>query len=421
MVKKPEPKKAPRTSRKSSGGSTSKASKKKSTDRRLDGVDAADDRSPERRRFDALLAEVKALGRGGTSPGRPTKWSAGEAGRSWGHKGWVPVDVAVLLLVVYALLTGTPVGALAFGGWAWITGATSEVRPLLSYFSQPGRAKDRLQTLQKALRRGRSIRRNGQPIRDPLPDAVAFLFADGRVEGEHFDVRLPEPARQALLSVAVSWPGDAATAEQRQRALLRGLERLRRHLAADEAAVAALRVDPESLDFALQRAKVSGAEFPGRFEAFGRFLGPEDRRTAGRLVNAAFALSGAYSMTWPIAGLPRVTSRFGPRTHPVLGRRRMHHGIDLGVRVGTPVLAAQAGRVTFVGADAVNGRFLRIDHGHGLTTTYCHLDRHRVKRNAQVDRGDHIADSGNSGRSTGPHLHFQVEFGGTPVDPEMFH
>ncbi len=375
--------------------------------------------SRERERFEKLLAEMRALQTGGHAPaGHFDTPPPARPSPSW----LVGLDVLVRLIVIYALVVGTPLGAIIQRGWVWMTDSSADVRPLLSYFSQPSLTKSRLRPLQTALKRGRIVRRRKTDrTQDPLPAAVAFLFSEHEDEdAQALDVRLPKVAQQALRSVAVLWPGDAATPRQREDALRLGLKRLRQQLGADEAAVAALAVEPESLAFALQRARVSGAEHPGRFEVFERYLTHEERRPAASLVHGAFALAGAFSMTPPIEGKLRVTSPFGYRHHPVLRRRRLHKGIDFGVPIGTPVLAAQAGEVAFVGADGVNGRFIRLDHGHGLTTTYCHLDSTSVEDGEDVARGKVIAKSGNSGRSTGPHLHFQVEFGGTAVDPALF-
>ncbi|MEL7238594.1 MAG: M23 family metallopeptidase [Planctomycetota bacterium] len=290
---------------------------------------------------------------------------------------------------------------------------------MLSYFSQPAKAKFKLASLQAALKRSKAAGRTASD-KDALPAAVAFLLSEGREEGIYLDVRLTASGRKALASVAIVWPGAAAPARQRENALYTALERLRKTFGGDEAAVAALAVDPESLAFALERARKSGGASPDRFDTFGRYLTHDQRRNAAELVHAAFALANGYAMRWPIDGNPRISSPFGYRTHPVLGRRRLHRGIDFAVPVGTPVFAAQAGRVTFVGEDRINGRFLRIDHGHGLTTTYAHLSRHRVTRGEVVSRSQVVGDSGNSGRSTGPHLHFQIDYAGNPVDPALF-
>ena len=377
--------------------------------------------SVERERFEALVAEFKALQGGGPTdsptPPRPTPLPRRRVLAAW----MAAVDIVVLLIVIDALLFGTPLGAIAQRAWATVTNRPSDVRPLLSYFSQPTATKIKLAPLQAALQRAKATRpKDAAKPDDPLPASVAFIFAEGTLDGDHFDVQLPPAGIRALASVAVIWPGDAATAKQRQAALLQGLERLRGQYGADEAAVAALAVDPEALSFALQRAKVTGVAEPGAFEAFTRYLHHEARSAAGPLVHGAFALAGAYSMAWPIDGRQRLSSGFGYREHPVLGRRRLHKGVDVAVPVGTPVRSAQRGEVVFVGADGVNGRYLRIDHGHGLTTTYCHLDGQQVRRGQAVDRGQVVATSGNSGRSTGPHLHFQLELGGTPVDPMLF-
>ena len=116
----------------------------------------------------------------------------------------------------------------------------------------------------------------------------------------------------------------------------------------------------------------------------------------------------------------RLSSPFGDRNHPVLGVDRLHKGVDLSVPVGTPVHAAGAARVRRASEDDVNGRILVLDHGHGVSTLYLHNDALLVGRGSTVARQEVVAKSGNTGRSTGPHLHYQLELGGTAVDPMKY-
>lgn len=120
---------------------------------------------------------------------------------------------------------------------------------------------------------------------------------------------------------------------------------------------------------------------------------------------------------WPVALQTRVSSPFGPRRHPVLGRRSFHHGVDLAVPVDSAVHSMWSGRVTRVAEDAVSGLYLRVDHGQGIETVYCHLHDVSVRQGEPVQRGQRIASSGNSGRSTGPHLHLGLRLDGKLVDP----
>jgi murein DD-endopeptidase len=115
-----------------------------------------------------------------------------------------------------------------------------------------------------------------------------------------------------------------------------------------------------------------------------------------------------------------VSSPFGYRTHPVLGTRKLHTGVDLAVPVGTPVLAVEAATVRRASQDAINGKVLILDHGRGVTTAYCHNSELLVRPGQRVALGEPIARSGNTGRSTGPHLHYQLELSAQPVDPLRF-
>ncbi len=118
---------------------------------------------------------------------------------------------------------------------------------------------------------------------------------------------------------------------------------------------------------------------------------------------------------WPTVG-PQ-TDPFGWRIHPVYGTEHYHDGMDIGVGVGTPIKAASSGTVVMAEWYGGYGKAVRIDHGGGVVTQYAHLSSIEVDYGQKVNAGDIIAYSGNTGVSTGPHLHFSVLVGGTPVDP----
>jgi murein DD-endopeptidase MepM/ murein hydrolase activator NlpD len=115
-----------------------------------------------------------------------------------------------------------------------------------------------------------------------------------------------------------------------------------------------------------------------------------------------------------------IGSRFGVRTHPILKIRKMHTGIDFVANIGTPVYATGKGKVVFVGRNGGYGLEVRIDHGFGYRTLYAHLSKVLVKRGQKVQRGDLIAKSGNSGLSTGPHLHYEISHNGRKLNPSQF-
>lgn len=121
---------------------------------------------------------------------------------------------------------------------------------------------------------------------------------------------------------------------------------------------------------------------------------------------------------WPSRGW--VSSPFGLRVDPYTGNQALHAGIDIAAAIGTKIVAPAAGHVLFVGRDGAYGNLLRIDHGHGLVTQYGHLQSCNVQIGDYVKRGDTIAFLGNSGRSTGPHLHYEVWQNGFAVNPRKF-
>jgi murein DD-endopeptidase MepM/ murein hydrolase activator NlpD len=115
---------------------------------------------------------------------------------------------------------------------------------------------------------------------------------------------------------------------------------------------------------------------------------------------------------WPVRG--RISSSFGPRWG------RMHNGLDIAVSTGTQVKAAADGRITFAGWNGGYGILVIIDHGNGIETRYAHNSRLNVKVGQRVTRGETVAYSGNTGVSTGPHVHFEIRYRNNPVNPQTY-
>jgi len=115
-----------------------------------------------------------------------------------------------------------------------------------------------------------------------------------------------------------------------------------------------------------------------------------------------------------------ITSPFGVRNHPILGRPVKHNGVDFGSGRGTEVYAASNGKVILAEFNNSFGNYIVIEHKDGQSTAYAHLDRLNISKGDEVTKGQLIGYTGSTGRSTGPHLHFEVRTNGTPVDPKNY-
>jgi murein DD-endopeptidase MepM/ murein hydrolase activator NlpD len=115
-----------------------------------------------------------------------------------------------------------------------------------------------------------------------------------------------------------------------------------------------------------------------------------------------------------------ISSYFGYRKSPYTGKREFHEGLDIANSLGTKIKATADGRVAFTGERRGYGNVILIDHGHGLETLYAHLEKILKRRGDMVKRGDIIAYMGNTGHSTGSHLHYEVRLNGMPVNPQKF-
>ncbi len=116
----------------------------------------------------------------------------------------------------------------------------------------------------------------------------------------------------------------------------------------------------------------------------------------------------------------RVTSGFGLRIDPIDGTTRRHDGLDIGLPAGTPIHAERSGVVSFAGERGGYGNVVILNHGDGLETRYAHCASLNVRAGDQVAEGEVVGTVGSTGRSTGPHLHFEVRQDGEPVDPTAF-
>lgn len=114
------------------------------------------------------------------------------------------------------------------------------------------------------------------------------------------------------------------------------------------------------------------------------------------------------------------TSRFGYRVDPFTGRPEMHAGLDIAAPPGTPVYAPADGVISYVGFEPGYGKIVSIDHGYGVVTRFAHNSRVFVERGQKVQRRDVISAIGSTGRSSGPHCHYEVRVNGVPVDPENY-
>ncbi len=116
----------------------------------------------------------------------------------------------------------------------------------------------------------------------------------------------------------------------------------------------------------------------------------------------------------------KIASPFGMRKHPILKRYKMHKGIDLVAKKGTPVMSTGIGKVIKTGYTRTAGRYVKIDHGYGYVSSYLHMSKILVKKGQKVKRGDVVGLVGNTGRSTGTHLHYEIQINGKAVNPEYF-
>jgi hypothetical protein len=278
------------------------------------------------------------------------------------------IELLLSVLCLWGAYYHTPAGALVRTAGAWFFRTRSTARPLLAYFGAGTLVPPRLEV---------------PPLAGPVPPQQALAYGAGAVLG---------------------WGPDATGPR---------LHALAGKLGSDDAATLALFCGEDAARYAVETAPSP------RLEDLARALPPRSEGCVARAAQAMM-LGGAYALGWPLPETVRITSLFGVREHPILGGNRLHAGVDLGAAPGSAVHATAAGIVRRASSDGVNGRIVILDHGRGVTTMYCHNDALLVHDSDRVERGQIIARSGNTGRTTGPHLHYQLDLAGQPADPLLY-
>jgi murein DD-endopeptidase MepM/ murein hydrolase activator NlpD len=138
-------------------------------------------------------------------------------------------------------------------------------------------------------------------------------------------------------------------------------------------------------------------------------------RALARITRETGSVLAALPSKLPIRAA--INSGFGTRRDPWTGEREFHSGVDLAVPSGTPVKASAPGKVRFAGSQPGYGTTVLVEHGHGIESRYGHLKRVSVTAGQQIEAGQEVGLSGNTGRSTAPHLHYEILVNGRPIDP----
>ncbi len=284
----------------------------------------------------------------------------------------------------------------------------------------------------KAQARGGSASDAGTaaPKPSPISDTVIFVAPpdrEARLESRAPILAGPAPNRfakvQGVDNVLVRLQGSLDQVESRQMAALNayqdGMDSRVRRL---RGVISDLGLDMAQLESAVPRAAMGGPFVAVKLSSD---ASPFDRqlyriniaRSQMVRLNRTLAL---VPYRKPVIGEVEFTSGFGVRSDPFLGRPAMHTGLDFRAQTGDPVRATANGKVVSAGWSGGYGRMIEIDHGNGLATRYGHLSEIGVRIGDTVKIGQVIGEVGSTGRSTGPHLHYETRIDGEAVDPQKF-
>ncbi len=254
-----------------------------------------------------------------------------------------------------------------------------------------------------------------------LEEATEMLPADAVTTGDTVSDSSGEAAKAvSKISAVMPEAAELARIEARQLAYAERLTRYADNRAARaENALRQLGLNPKAVLAAARNAQ--GGPFEMLSTARDGSLDQRFERLALSLARMSALEGGLDSIPQVMpADMRMISSGFGYRRDPFNGRAAMHAGLDFRGPVGSPIHAAAEGRVSFAGTRQGYGKVVEVTHGNGLMTRYAHMSATKARVGQRVDAGDVIGQIGSTGRSTGPHLHFEVRINGRAVNPRPF-
>ncbi|WP_343805772.1 M23 family metallopeptidase [Alteraurantiacibacter aestuarii] len=343
--------------------------------------------------------------------------------RSQGQVRFITITSRVQMvtagLVLSALVGwGISMAAMAIGQYQ----ASSERAELLSREAQVATAESRVEAYRDDLA---SETADLSKRQDYLDGILAMLPEDLMTEGVDGEDTVTDSTEESaelisMIEGAIPEAAGLARLEARQLAFVERLTRYSdRRAARTEQAIRSLGLDPRMVMIADEQAQ------GGPFEML---ASDADGSLDPRFERLAISLSRMSSLERGLSEIPQVmpadmrniSSGFGYRRDPFNGRGAMHSGLDFRGPYGAPIHAAADGHVSFVGNKSGYGRVVEISHGNGMMTRYAHMSRWNARVGQDVVAGDVIGNIGSTGRSTGPHLHFEVRINGRAVNPRPF-
>ena len=322
----------------------------------------------------------------------------------------IAASIALAVVLVWAL-------SMAIAGWAQYR-ATADRLSLLDREARVATAQERFDAYGDDLKAVSSdLDKRMKFIEGVYETLPADMKSDAAVSDSTGE------AAATVDKVSAAFPQAAALAriEARQLAVVEGLTRYADWRSARAAAaLKKLGLDPRAMMRSAERQAMGGplellSTGPGddidpRFERLGLSM--------ARMEALEMGLSSVPQVLPARAEM--VTSSYGYRRDPFTGAAAMHSGLDFRGATGTPIYAAAKGRVTFVGRKSGYGNVVEITHGNGLMTRYAHMSKFNARVGQQVAAGATIGGIGSTGRSTGPHLHYEVRINGRAVNPRTF-
>lgn len=254
-----------------------------------------------------------------------------------------------------------------------------------------------------------------------IEEMVDSLPADAKAHETVSDSSGESAKAVAKISAVIPEAGALARIEARQLAFVEKLTRYADRRAARAAvAIRKLGLDP--------RAIMAASDEAGRGGPLELLTTERDGSLDPRFERLGLSLERLEALERGLAGIPQVlpaslsmiSSGFGYRRDPFAGHAALHSGLDFRGPIGSPIYAAATGKVIFAGVKNGYGNVIEISHGNGLVTLYAHMSAFHARPGQDVQAGDIIGAIGNTGRSTGPHLHFEVRHNGRAVNPRPF-